>query len=174
MADAPLKNFARPTIEFIRDTIKGNQRLYKIKITPNRSVNRYDVFVNNNSQINNLMANGVKSVTFKSTIASKTSGKLLTYYVVENLPLEIEFSIASSQKLDLDLVESSFDLLSNTMFKIAKRKSWMIQTPFVLNDAVIIKQKIKPTPKVMEIKSVFKKYSKPKDSLTIVIDSLKQ
>jgi hypothetical protein len=52
MIEAPLKKIPKPTIEFLRDTVKGNQHLYKIKITPNRSVNRYDIFVNNNIQIN--------------------------------------------------------------------------------------------------------------------------
>ena len=91
MADAPLKKLARPTVEFLRDTIKGNQHLYRIRITSNRNVNRYDIFSNNDIQINNLKANGVKSVDFESNIASKSSGKLLTYYVVDNLPLEMEF-----------------------------------------------------------------------------------
>ena len=173
MADAPFTTIAKPTIEFLRDTIKGNQHLYRIKITPNRNVNRYDIFVNNDIQINNLKANGVKPMDFESKIASKTSGKLLSYYVVDNFPLELEFSIAASQKLDLSLVESSFDLLSNPMFSIAKRKSWMTPTPFVLNDAVIIKQKIKPTPNVVAAKPVFRKYSSQRDSLTVAVDSLR-
>ena len=173
MADAPLKNIPKPTIEFIRDTIKGNQHLYKIKITPNRSVNRYDVFVNNDSQIHNLMANGVRSIEFKSNIASKISGKLLTYYVVGNLPLELEFSISDSKKLDLDLVESSFDLLANPLIKMEQRKPGMIPTPFVLNDAVIIKQKIKPSPKLPEKTPAMKAYQPRRDSLTIAIDSLR-
>jgi hypothetical protein len=48
MTEAPLKKIPKPTIEFLRDTVKGNQHLHNIKITPNRSVNRYDIFVNNN------------------------------------------------------------------------------------------------------------------------------
>jgi hypothetical protein len=174
MADAPLKNIAKPTIEFMRDTIQGNQHLYKIKITSNRAVNRYDVFVNNSVQINNLRANGVKSIDFKSTIASTTYGKLLTYYVVENIPLELEFSISSSKKLDLELLESSFDLLNNPLFTVTKRKSWMIPTPFVLNDAVIIKQKIKPSPKIVEEKPTFRRSLTRRDSTNVTIDSLKR
>ena len=143
MNEAPLINIAKPTIEFLRDTIQGNQHMYQIKITPNRKVNRFDIFNNSANQINNFNANGVKSIDFKSNISSKTDGKLLTYYVVNNQPLVMDFSIPANQKLDLNLVESSFDLLSNPMFAIAKRKSWMIPTPFVLNDAVVIRQKVK-------------------------------
>ena len=173
MTDAPLAAIPKPTIEFLRDTVKGNQHLYKIKIIPNRGVNRYDIFVNNDTQVHNLKANGVKSIDFNSNIASKTSGKMLTYYVVDNLPLEIEFSISNSQKLDMDLVESSFDLLANRLLKMSQRKSGMIPTPFVLNDAVIIRQKIKPSSKEPQAKPVFRGYSIKKDSLTVQADSLR-
>jgi hypothetical protein len=40
-------------------------------------------------------------------------------------------------------MESSFDLMSNPLFQMQKRANWMMPTPFVLNDAVIIKEKIK-------------------------------
>ncbi|RKS01190.1 M28 family peptidase [Flavobacterium sp. 102] len=174
MATAPVKNIAKPTIEFLRDTLQGNQRLYRIKITPNRKVNRYDIFSNNNITINNFKANGVKSIDFSSNISSKSSGKLLSYYVVDNLPLELEFSIAANQKLDLNLVESSFDLMNNPLFTITKRKDWMMPTPFVLNDAIIIRQKVKAS-------TVLEDNPKPypigrttqRDSLTVAVDSLR-
>jgi hypothetical protein len=171
---APLINVAKPTIEFLRDTIKGNQHLYKIKITPNRAVNRYDLFLKNDIQINNFIANGVKSIHYKSNIASKTTGKLLMYYVVDNLPLEMEFSINAKQKLDLELLESSFDLLSNPLLKVKPRKSWMIPTPFVLNNAVIIRQKVKASPKIGAEKSAFRRTLYQRDSLKVVVDSLKR
>lgn len=145
MNDAPNKNLATPTVEFLRDTLQGNQRLYQIKITPNRTVNRYDIFNANDITIHNLVANGAKVVDFKSKIGGSSSGKILSYYVVDNEPLLLSFSISNDAKLDLNLVESSFDLMTNPQFTIAKRKSWMMPTPFILNDAIIIKQKIKPT-----------------------------
>ena len=173
MTEAPLKKIPKPTIEFLRDSVKGNQHFYKIRITPNRSVNRYDIFVNNNIQINNLKANGVQSIDFKSNIASKTKGKLLTYYVVDNLPLEIEFSTLNTQNLDLNLLESSFDLLANSLLKMTQREPGMIPTPFVLNDAIIIKQKIKPSPKVDKEKVSFRRFPKQRDSIKVEVDSIK-
>jgi hypothetical protein len=173
MTEAPLKKIPKPTIEFLRDTVKGNQHLYKIKITPNRSVNRYDIFVNNDIQINNLKANGVQSIDFKSNIATKTVGKLLTYYVVDNLPLEMEFSTLNTQNLDLNLVESSFDLMANSLLKITQRKPGMIPMSFVLNDAIIIKQKIKPSPKVGKEKASFRRFPKQRDSIKVEVDSIK-
>jgi hypothetical protein len=43
----------------------------------------------------------------------------------------------------MDLIESSFDLMTNPLFQIKPRSDWMMPTPFVLNDAVLIHQKIK-------------------------------
>jgi hypothetical protein len=150
MADAPLKPIAKPTIEFLKDSTIGSQRFLKISITPNRKVNRYDVFNTKNIKINQLKANGVQSIEVKSNIIAKKTNKLLSYYVCDNIPLVLEFSVPSNKKLDLDLVESSFDLMTNPLFDVAKRRNWMIPTPFVLNDAVIIRQKIKPSAIVID------------------------
>jgi hypothetical protein len=142
MAKAPLKTIPKPTIEFVTDSLSGKKHFYQIKITPNRKVNRYDVFTNEKASIAHLVANGAKALDIKSNIVSKKSNKLLSYYVVDNIPLTLEFSIPQNQKLEFDLVESSFDLMSNTQFKMAPRKNWMLSKPFVLTDAVIIQQKI--------------------------------
>jgi hypothetical protein len=147
MANAPLKNIAVPTIQFLKDSVIGNQRFLKIVITPNRNVNRYDIFNNGQGKLLNFKANGVTSIEVKSNILIKKTNKIVSYYVVDNLPLEMEFSINANQTLDLNLVESSFDLMRNPLFTMEKRRQWMIPTPFVLTDAVMVKQKIKPTPK---------------------------
>ncbi len=148
LADAPIKNIAKPTIEFLKDSVIGNRRFLKIVVTPNRKVNRYDIFANEKLDIKNLKANGVKSIVIKSNIIAKNTNKLLSYYVVDNVPLQLEFSINASEKLDMQLQESSFDLISNPLFSIPKRLDWMMPKPFVLTDAIVIKQQLKPTPKV--------------------------
>jgi hypothetical protein len=148
MNTAPIAKVPQPTIDFVTDSVFGNKHYYKIVITPNRKVNRYDLFANEKLQINNLKANNVTSLDIKSNIISKKTNKLLSYYVVNNIPLTLEFSIPLSQKLDMHLMESSFDLLQNPLMKIKPRANWMIATPFVLNDAVVIKQKIKPSQKI--------------------------
>jgi hypothetical protein len=83
----------------------------------------------------------------------------------------MEFSIPAGQKLDLQLLESSFDLMSNPMFSVAKRKDWMIPMPFVLNDAVAVFQKIKPSPKVSEEKPVLVWRKMDKNGITTTVNS---
>jgi hypothetical protein len=171
MADAPIKKIAKPTIEFVKDATIGNRRYLKIVITPNRKVNRYDIF--SNTKINNLKANGVTSIDLKSNIISKNTTKILSYYVVNNIPLSLEFSILSNQKLDMNLVESSFDLMTNPLFSMAKRRDWMIPTPFVLTDAIVIKEKIKASAKLGEENPLrLRRSLTNRDSLNIAKDSI--
>ena len=149
-ANAPIKDLSRPVVEFLKDSVVGDNRYLKIRITPSRKVNRYDVLANEALVIQNFKANGLTLLGQKGSKYERKGKKLLSYYVVDQLPLEIEFNVAASSVLDLDLMESSFDLMNNPLFKMAKRADWMMPTPFVLNDAVIIKEKIKQSPKTVK------------------------
>jgi hypothetical protein len=148
MANAPMKEIAKPTIEFLKDSLGGTNRYLKIRITPNRNVNRYDVFANDHLDIQNFKANGMTLLGQNTSKYERKGKRLLSYYVVDQLPLEIEFNVTATGVLDLNLIESSFDLLSNPLFSISKRANWMMPTPFVLTDAVLIKQKIQLSPRV--------------------------
>src|SRR3970040_2155589 len=107
--EAPIKNLKKPTIEFLEDRIVGNQRYLKIRISPNRKVNRYDIFANEKMVIHNFKANGASDLDQKGSKYQRNGKKILSYYVVDNLPLEMQFSIATSSPLDMELMESSFD-----------------------------------------------------------------
>ena len=148
-AKAPLKNIPQPAIDFLTDSIADNQRYLKIRISPNRKVNRYDIFANEKMDLYNIKANGVSHLEQKGKIYEREGKRLLSYYVVNNDPLVLEFNINVSTVLDMQLLESSFDLLQNPMFHLRKRADWMMPTPFVLNDAIAIKKTIRPSPRVV-------------------------
>lgn len=169
-AIAPVVDVPKPTIAFLKDSVVGNNRYLKIKITPNRKVNRYDIYANPKMTFFNFKANGVSTSGEKGNRLERNDMKILCYYVVGNEPLVMEFYINKSSIFDMDLIESSFDLMTNPLFKVKPRSDWMMPTPFVLNDAVLIHQKIQ-------------KYTAPvntltpatvvKDSTAVVKDSLK-
>jgi hypothetical protein len=143
MAEAPKKDIKKATVEFIKDSIWGKKRFVTIKITPNRNVNRFDVFVKNKIPILDFKANGVARDKSKYDFSKKNV--LLSYLVVDNIPLVMSFQTDSKAIIDLELQESSFDLLSNPLFSIAERSPKMMPKPFVVTDAIIVKQKIKPS-----------------------------
>ncbi len=171
---APLKNIPKSTIAFLKDTVIGNQHLFKIRIAPNRKVNRYDIFADEKMQIHNLKANQVKNMRQKGSLYQRESRRVLSYYVVNNEPLELEFSIPAYALLDMDVVESSFDLMNNPMFTMVKRTSWMMPKPFVLTDAIAVQQKVKPTAKVKrEISITIPTFELKNDSIVQVVDTIK-
>ncbi len=172
MADAPMKIIPGPTVEFLKDSVVGMKRYLKIQITPNRKVNRYDVFANEDVAIMNFKANGLSVLSQKNSKYERKGKKILSYYVVDNLPFEIEFNVNSSGVLNMDLIESSFDLMSNPLFSMTKRENWMMPTPYVLNDAVIIKQKLKTS--TVKQPSSNSENTIQKNSLTTQKDSLKK
>lgn len=175
MAKAPLKNIAKPTIVFLKDSVVGNQRFLKIRISPNRKVNRYDIFADEKMAIYNLKANHVKSISQNEALYKRTSKRVLSYYVVDNEPLELEFSINSKSVFNMDLMESSFDLMNNPLFTMVKRNSRMMPAPFVLNDAVVIQQKIKPSAQKLTPKAstAFPTFDVKKDSVSKSTDTIK-
>lgn len=146
-AAAPIKNIAKPSIQFLQDSTVGFKRYIKIKISPNRKVNRYDVFANEIMTFYNFRSNGVSSLDQKGKELERDGKKLLTYYVVDNEPLVLQFTIHKATILDMHIMESSFDLMTNPDFMIKPREDWMMPTPFVLNNAVLITQKIRRHPK---------------------------
>ncbi len=158
---APLKPIAEPTVSFLRDTIQENQRILKIEIKPNRNVNRYDIYADEKMVLNNFKANGAKLINQKTTVYPRNGKQIINYYVVNNEPLILDFSIPKTQKLQLSLIESSFDLLTNSNFKIAKRQNWMIATPFVINDAILLEKIIKTSPKLKSSKINRVRFIKP-------------
>lgn len=165
---APVVDVPKPTISFLRDSVIGNNRYLKIRITPNRKVNRYDIYANPKMTFYNFKANGVSTSDQKGNRLEREGTKIICYYVVGNEPLVMDFYINKSSIFDMDLIESSFDLMTNPLLNVKPRNDWMMPTPFVLNDAVLIQQKIKRyTPPVKPIEPVV-----VKDSLAVTKDSV--
>ena len=173
-SETEVKKIAKPTITFLTDSVIGFKRYLKIKITPNRKVNRYDIFADEIMRFFNFKANGVTTLGQKGTELERNGKKLLSYYVVDNEPLVMQFTINRATVLNMDVMESSFDLMSNPLFSMTPRQDWMMPTPFVLNDAVVITQKIKRNRKIVT-PVVNPPLIKPKviDSLKVVKDSLR-
>ena len=172
-AEADVKHISQPTIEFFQDSISGSQRYIKMRISPNRNVNRYDIFANEKMIFYNLKANGATALAQKGSLYLRKGKRLISYYVVDNDPLELQFSIAANATFDMDLMESSFDLLINPKFRMAKRLPWMMPMPFVLNDAVVIQKTIVPSIVIPKTKNYRLNNLISKDSLTVEIDTLK-
>lgn len=147
-ADAPEINIKAPSI--ILDSLKSDEETtaYSLKITPNRNVNRLELFADRQYDfesftVNGLQADDVALGDQKFNIHTRRwHNRLLTYYVTTRDTLHINFILDSEQKPEFELYESSFDLLENEALNVPPRSETMIPRPFVLNDAIIYKKTI--------------------------------
>jgi hypothetical protein len=140
VADAPIKELLPPKIEITLDTVIGNKRMFELCISPQRDVNRLDVFTN---ELNILEAK-INNVTLSDHYLShRKGGKLITHFISNNDFTEIQLSIPKDEYLELTLYEASNDLLDNPSFTIPARPEATIPMPFVLNDAVLLIKTIK-------------------------------
>jgi hypothetical protein len=169
---APNKNIPKASFSFIRDTIVGEYRSITLEIKANRNINRMDIFAHENLKFHNLKANGVKNSNQQGSFYKRKKTLLLNYYPINDKPLTLSFQIKKDAVLDMDVMTSSFDLLENPQFSISKRPDAFIPMPFVLNDAIVVKQKIKKEKLSINEIDLTEKDSINKDSISSKIDSL--
>ncbi|GLB51483.1 aminopeptidase [Neptunitalea chrysea] len=127
-----------PLIEKVLDTVYENERHLKITITPQRPVNRLELF-SDNVAIHKMKVNGVEvDVHF---LESRVKGaKLITHYISNNDATILEVTLAADDAFQMMLLEISNDLLSTPELNVSLRPNNEIPMPFVVNDATVIKK----------------------------------
>ncbi len=146
---ATVKNIQHPRFDISKDTIIGNKRYYDLCVAPQRDINRIDIYTETLFNFDALLVNAETAIDFEHSdgttynpYTNRWKQHLLTYYVSENEPLELQMQFHKDSLPKFVLYESSYDLLSNEHFTIPSRSSTMMPKPFVLNDAVIIKKSL--------------------------------
>lgn len=133
VADAPKKDIPVPYIDTVMDTIIGPNRVIELCITPERKVNRLEVFANpvefSKAKVNR--------IELSSHFLENRSSKLVTHYISDNDFTELQLEFPKDSVLELTLYEASNDLLTHPDFSIPERPKNSIPTPFVLNDAIL-------------------------------------
>jgi hypothetical protein len=139
VSEADLKNISGPTIEKLRDTIIGDTRLLDFCITPQRNVNRLELFTNDIT-IKKATINDIPLSDY--FLKNRNRGKLVTHYISNNDYTDIVLEIPKDAVLELTIFEASNDLLSSEQFSVPKRPENNIPMPFILNDAILTTQTI--------------------------------
>lgn len=134
-APAPKKELAAPSISKTLDTIVGHLRTLELTITPQRHVNRLDIFTPF-TDFTSVKANGIDLK--KDFLKERGAGKLLTHFITADEPTVLQMQLPINAKLELSLYETSNDLLTNPLFSIPARPKDNIPMPFVANDAIMV------------------------------------
>ena len=143
--NAAVKDVAKPKIEISHDTIINGERKIAICVTSQRNAERFEVFSDSTNVFNSFIINGVsvkKDKTTRTVFNERKNNRLFSYYVADNEPLDMIFTVPVSQKTSIQIYEATYNLLTNKKFNIAKREEQMIPKPFVLNDAIVTKNSI--------------------------------
>jgi hypothetical protein len=140
VSSAPIKDILPPQIEKTGDTIIGEKRILEIRITPQRNVNRLEVFTNN-VPISEATVNRIPLSDYY--LKNRKRSRLVTHHITDNDATELKLSIPKDAVLELTLYEASNDLLENRQFTVPARPEDNIPMPFVLNDAILVIKKIR-------------------------------
>lgn len=140
-----------PIVDIILDTLIGSDRMIKLRIIPQRKINRLEIISNNGIHIKEFEMNGEilkpkKNEQYVFT-TEKNNHMLTHYFTKENETLNLSFTLPKDEQPELEILEASYDLFTNPEIKtiipkINPRNEIMMPMPFVLNDALIIKKKI--------------------------------
>ncbi|TBV28175.1 peptidase M28 [Meridianimaribacter sp. CL38] len=142
---ANIKPLKHPYIDVKKDTIVDGKREIKLFISPQRNVNRLELFSDSTNVFLSFNVNGYtipKAESETYVFENRRFNRLFSYFVADDKFLELEFTVPENQSTKIDLLEASFDMLDNPLFRVPKRPADMIPKPFVLNDAVVIKKTI--------------------------------
>jgi hypothetical protein len=126
------------------DTVINDMRKIQLCIIPSRKLSNVEINSNKKNSYSNFKINGKKiNTNINSKFFNKESTRIATYHVVNETPLELEFEIHRDSIPHIELMEVSFNLLTNKSLNIKKRNEKMIPKPFVINDAIIVKNTLK-------------------------------
>ena len=134
-----------PIITKTTDTIIDQLRTISLIIKPQRNINKIELIAKEAITFNTI---GVQDVFLDKknpdAVLKVNKGTILSYFMAKNDSiLKVDFTIEKSITPNINIIESSFDLLDNPLFNITPRTNIMMPMPFVMNDAIITLQKLK-------------------------------
>ncbi len=134
-----------PVITKTQDTIINSLRTISFNILPQRNVNKIELIANAPITFNTIAVQDVALDKKPNEDALKINrGTILSYFMTpRDSILKVNFTVKENTTPDISIIESSFDLLENSLFEITPRTNQMMPMPFVLNDAIVTIQKTK-------------------------------
>ena len=155
LKEAPKKVVEKSLVTFYGDTLvyslklKKNMRLVQLEILAplGKNINRYDFFIDKKINIYNFSYFDSAYSRTNYLKFERNENRFFRCYPVGKTSVEnkiyFKFEVNPNQKFNLEVLESSFDLMTNSNFSIKKRPNNMMPKPFVNNDAIIVKQTFK-------------------------------
>lgn len=135
---------AAPNINVIKDTIISNTRFIEFQIIPQRKTNKIELIAKNKIHFKTFMVNGesIKGNAMYAFDTEHTKNILSYYFTEENEAINLAFTIPKNEKPEIIMYDIAYDIFTNKQIRIVPRPIATFPTPFVINDATIIKKQI--------------------------------
>ncbi len=134
------RDIAFSTVEVLTDSVYENKRKVSISVIPQRKINSLQVMTKDSLVFDSL---AVQNVFLEKDNFKINSGRILSYIPSYNdKRVVIDMIFDNKLNLEFNLIETSFDLMTNTNFKFKPRSNIMMPMPFVTNDAIILSKNI--------------------------------
>jgi len=143
-ASAPLIPVEGP--EILVRKLDSLMHSYEVTIVPQRNINRMEIYTEKPFNFTEFTANGLEADPVSDDVGAlhifrnRWQNRLLTFYVADQDSLTLNFSFSGDFLPIFTIYEASNDLLTNKLLQVPPRGKNMIPRPFVLNDAVLVKQ----------------------------------
>ena len=136
------KDIPYSTVEVLTDSVYGNKRKVSLSIIPQRKVNFFEIRTEDSFVFDSIVVQDV-SLEINNSKINISSGRILTYipsYNEEKVIINMIFD--NKFNPEFSLIETSFDLMTNSNFNFKPRSNIMMPMPFVTNDAIILSKNI--------------------------------
>lgn len=140
--EAPFKNISPFEVILEKDSVFDNFRSIHLTIVPKRKVNKIELYSANEVFFRDMEFNGkIATVSDSNTMYRGTlNNALVNYFVSNNDPLSVKFTVEKDAKVSFKVMEYGLDLMNNPEFGIEERSDYMMPKPFVLTDAIVVKR----------------------------------
>lgn len=165
-ANAPKVGVPTFSVRLNTDSLKGNDRVVKFTIVPQRLVNRLELYSDQGMQFQHLKFNGkpISPKELQNTYRGTANTALLTYFIAGRDSLVVSFSVKKELPVKFRVYEYSYNLMDNPYLKVDKRPAKMMPKPFVITDAIATRKAfnladLRPLPMVVPATAVPKPVS---------------
>ena len=137
-AKAPLKSLPNFKTILTKDTIVDGIRKVDLTVIPQRKVNLMRFYADKSIVFDSFQCNDL-ALPLDSIRANNV---LFRYYVSDRDSLKISYTTLFQGKVEFNVLEYSYDLMTHPDFSIQKRPDNQMPKPFVNTDAIVLKKEI--------------------------------
>jgi len=140
--EAPFRNISPFEVILEKDSVYDNFRNIHLTIIPKRKVSKIELYSANQVSFIDMEFNGkMAAVGDDNTMYRGTlNNALINYFVSDNEPLEVKFTVEKDAAVSFKVMEYGLDLMTSPDFGMEERLDYMMPKPFVLTDAIVVKR----------------------------------